>query len=57
MHVHVLSGDGEAKFWVEPNVELAVQHGLKKHEITELLEVTEEKIDEIRESWRKHFSS
>ena len=23
MHVHVISGDGEAKFWLEPAVELA----------------------------------
>jgi len=23
MHVHVTSGDGEAKFWLEPDIELA----------------------------------
>ncbi|MES9901664.1 MAG: DUF4160 domain-containing protein [Sedimenticola sp.] len=23
MHVHVLSGDGEAKLWLEPEIELA----------------------------------
>ncbi len=23
MHVHVISGDGEAKFWLEPEIELA----------------------------------
>ncbi len=23
MHVHVLSGNGEAKFWLEPEIELA----------------------------------
>lgn len=23
MHVHVLSGDGEAKFWLEPELQLA----------------------------------
>ncbi len=23
MHVHILSGDGEAKFWLEPEIELA----------------------------------
>ena len=23
MHVHVLSADGEAKFWLEPEIELA----------------------------------
>jgi len=23
MHVHITSGDGEAKFWLEPDIELA----------------------------------
>jgi len=23
MHVHVVSGDGEAKFWLEPDLELS----------------------------------
>jgi hypothetical protein len=23
MHVHVISGDGEAKYWLEPKIELA----------------------------------
>jgi len=57
MHIHVFSDDGEAKFWIEPKVELAVKHGFKKHEIIKLMKVTEERIDEIRESWGKHFSN
>ena len=24
MHIHVVSNDGEAKFWIEPEIELAV---------------------------------
>lgn len=27
MHVHIVSGDGEAKFWLEPDLELAKYHG------------------------------
>lgn len=27
MHVHVVSGDGEAKFWLEPELELAKNYG------------------------------
>lgn len=26
MHVHVMSGDGEAKFWLEPAILLATSH-------------------------------
>lgn len=57
MHVHVWSPDGEIKIWLEPDVELAVNKGLKQSEISELLEITKERIHEIKESWRKHFSS
>ena len=54
MHVHVTSEQGEAKFWLEP-VELAMNKGLQDHEISELLEIAEDRIDEIKESWRAHF--
>ena len=52
--VHVTSEHGEAKFWLDP-VELAMNKGLKDHEISEILKITEERIDEIKESWRAHF--
>jgi hypothetical protein len=35
MHVHVFSPDGEAKFWLEPQIELALNKGLKTVELTE----------------------
>ena len=30
MHVHVVSGDGEAKFWLEPDLELAKNYGYNR---------------------------
>ena len=30
MHVHIVGPDGEAKFWIEPIVELAVNKGLSQ---------------------------
>ncbi len=55
MHVHVYSPDGEAKFWIEPSVELAVNKGLKDKEIGEIRKMVDERIDEIRDSWNRHF--
>jgi hypothetical protein len=55
--VHVISPDGEAKFWVEPRVELAVNKGLGGSELNELKKIIEERQNEIREHWRKHFGS
>jgi hypothetical protein len=55
MHVHVLSPDGEAKFWLEPVIELALSKGLKPIELTELKRIVEERQNEIRDHWQRHF--
>jgi hypothetical protein len=55
MHVHIFSPDGEAKFWLEPNVELAVNKGLRSVELTELQRIVEERQNEIRAHWQRHF--
>jgi len=55
MHVHVFSPDGEAKFWLEPQIELAVNKGLKAVELTELRRIVEERQNEIRAHWHRHF--
>ena len=55
MHVHVMSPDGEAKFWLEPDVALAVNKGLKSVELSELQRIVEERQNEIRDHWRRHF--
>ena len=54
-HVHVRSPDGEAKFWLEPEIELAINHRLSQKELRELEKIVEEKADEIRKHWDKHF--
>ena len=54
-HVHVYCNDGEAKFWIEPKVELAKNWGFSNELIKELLIVIEEHRDEIANAWKKHF--
>ena len=56
MHVHVFCSEGEAKIWMEPKVELAVQKGLNDREIKDILTAAEERSHEIKKSWKKHFS-
>ena len=36
-HVHVQNADGEAKFWIEPAVELFANYGLKSQQVPEWL--------------------
>ena len=55
MHVHVVSAEGEAKFWIEPNVVLADYFGYNQRTLRELRLIVEEHGDEIKKAWKKHF--
>jgi hypothetical protein len=55
IHIHVQHADGEAKYWIEPEIELAMNHGLKPHQLTEVRELIMEHADEIRIAWTRHF--
>lgn len=57
MHIHVSSNSGEAKFWLEPSVSLAKDYGLSQKELRDIQKIIEERKDEIKSSWRKHFPS
>jgi hypothetical protein len=56
-HVHVASTDGEAKFWLTPEVALADNQGLSVKQLGELKKIVEERQSEIREAWQRHFRS
>ena len=55
MHIHVQSERGEAKFWLEPQIELAQSYGLPQVDVTEALGLIRENEDVIRRSWNDHF--
>ena len=55
MHVHVHSPRGEAKFWLEPRLELAHNHGLTLQDINVAFRRVAEHENEIRKSWEAHF--
>jgi hypothetical protein len=53
--VHVEGVTGEAKFWLDPKIELAENHGLGLRLIRRALRLIEEREDEIRAAWTEHF--
>ena len=57
LHIHVQSADGEAKFWVEPAIELARNHGLSDQDLRRVQNLIEEREQEIRDAWASHFGS
>ena len=57
IHIHVISPDGEAKFWLEPEIELARSFGLTEHDLRKVRTLIEEREDVIRQAWIDHFGS
>jgi hypothetical protein len=53
--VHVYHAEGEAKFWLEPRVELAAHYGLSQRRLASALRLVQEHEDEIRNAWETHF--
>lgn len=54
-HIHVGHPTGEAKFWLDPEVRLAMNHGLTAQRLSKALRLIKEHEDEIRAAWRRHF--
>lgn len=55
MHVHIHTGRGEAKFWIEPEIDLAQNYGLSRKDLKTIRELIEDHADEIRAAWQEHF--
>jgi hypothetical protein len=55
VHVHVQCADGEAKFWLEPGIELAQNLGLSSRQVRSVQSLIEVHQDEIRAAWTRHF--
>ncbi len=55
MHVHIHCSSGEAKFWLEPEIELASNQGLSRKQLKKTEEIIEERQNEIRASWQNYF--
>ncbi len=57
MHIHVNSTEGESKFWMEPDIEIAYNKGLSMKALNEAYALIKEHEDEIRKCWKEHFGS
>ena len=52
MHVHVIGEEGEAKVWIEPQIEVARIQGLSERTLRVALDIVEEREDERPENSR-----
>jgi len=55
IHVHVSHPDGEAKFWLAPEISLAHNYGLSNQLLREAEDMVRAREKEIHDAWRRHF--
>lgn len=55
VHIHVLSGEGEAKFWVGDDIILAKSTGFDARTLRTLSKIVEENRSLIEETWYEYF--
>ena len=56
-HIHVSCGDGEAKWWLDPAIDLAYNHRLSAKQLRETEVIIREHLSEIVNAWQRHFGS
>jgi hypothetical protein len=56
-HIHIYCGDGEAKFWLDPQIELARNYRLSKVQLREIEAIIEAHYDELKAAWNEYFGT
>jgi len=56
-HIHIQSQNGEAKFWLEPQIELAKNYKLSRKELNEIEKIIEEYHKDFIKVWEEYFGS
>ena len=55
MHVHVYCAEGEAKFWLAPEIVLVKSCRLTQQQLSEVRKIIEDHKEEIVRAWQVHF--
>ena len=55
MHIHVLFDGNEAKFWLEPEVELSKNTGIPDHELNKIKKIVLSHADRFKEQFKQHI--
>ena len=56
IHVHVVSPEGEAKFWLMPEIELARNYNFNARQLSIINTLIEAHYNELITAWQNHFS-
>ena len=54
MHIHVVKAENEAKFWLEPQIELAENFGFTNKDLKKITKMVENYGDEFKRLYAEH---
>jgi 2-phospho-L-lactate transferase/gluconeogenesis factor (CofD/UPF0052 family) len=54
IHIHIEADDGFAKIQVYPQIKIVSSSGIKPKRLKKILELTEERFDEIIDIWNEY---
>ena len=57
VHIHVRRERNLAKFWVEPEIQLADSYGFTAKELNKIGKIIDNRKAEIENAWHEHFDS
>ena len=57
VHIHITKDGHEAKYNVDPVINMVFNHGFKKHELSMIESVLEENRIVILDRWNQHFKN
>lgn len=56
VHIHVTKDGLDAKFWLQPEVNVAYNKGFNARTLSALSRIVEDRRDEIERAWDEHFA-
>lgn len=54
-HIHVIKAECEAKFWLEPSIELAENYGFTTKELKKIIQIVEQYGNEFKLQFTQHI--
>lgn len=54
-HIHVVKAEYEAKFWLEPNIELAENYGFNTKDLKKITQIIEQYGNEFKQQFAAHI--
>jgi Domain of unknown function (DUF4160) len=55
IHIHVEKAEGNAKYWLEPELQAEYSYGFKAKQRKEIEQIISENINELITAWNEYF--